>query len=173
MSKKDDKRVLMVAGRIDDAIVGGVFSWIMESMEDSKTKPVSLYINSTGGCSSDALALYDYIKHCELEINTYAMGICHSAALILFLAGNRRYTYKHASFMWHAGMGKISEYTSAEDIAAYSDWIARLELNCNVVIKERASIPQKVLKLAEIRDVFFDAKQALKWGICDEILGEE
>ena len=166
-----DLRMFMIAGVIDEETVGGVFGWIIELIEKDRTKPASLYINRMGGSGSDALAIYDFIKNCDIEIDTHALGSCQSAALIVLQAGKKRYAHRYTNFMWHSGRGKISEYTKAVDIAAYSEWVARSNRDGDEVLRRHTKIPRKIMKQAEMQDMFFDAKQALAWGVCDEIIG--
>lgn len=65
--------------------------------EFNKRDPIKLYINSCGGTIYDMWALIDAIQNSKTPIHTYCMGYAMSAAFDIFLAGHKRYCYKHST----------------------------------------------------------------------------
>ena len=166
-------RAFCITGSTDEETVVNVFKWLVQMAEHGKDKPAALYISSMGGTGEDAMAIYDLICNSGMEVDTHAIGACYSAALIIFLAGKKRYAYPRTDFLYHATGGSVNRNTSAADIQAYADSVQRMDKRFRELMKKKTKMPKKVIAKAAIQDVFFDAKQALKWGVCDEILGEE
>ena len=166
-------RAFCISGSIDEETVENVFKWLVQMAEHGKDKPAAIYIASMGGAGEDAMAIYDLICNSGMEVDTHAIGACYSAGLIIFLVGKKRYAYPRTDFLYHATGGSINRNTSAVDIQAYADSVQRMDKRFRELMKKKTKMPKKVLDKAAVQDVFFDAKQALKWGVCDEILGEE
>lgn len=106
-----DKRLYFLSDDIDNASIGKL-SWNIlhqieeddkndEKEKDYKRDPIKLYINSCGGDVYDAWGLIDIILNSKTPIYTYCTGYAMSAAFNIFLAGHKRYCYKHSTFMCH------------------------------------------------------------------------
>ncbi len=63
---------------------------------------VTINLCSGGGETTAATGLYSFIKMMPLPINTHALGWCASAAVTIFLAGERRTATSPTQFMLHA-----------------------------------------------------------------------
>ena len=72
-----------------------------EKEKDYNREPIKLYINSYGGSIYDMWGLIDVILNSKTPIYTYCTGYAMSAAFKIFLAGHKRYCYKHSIFMYH------------------------------------------------------------------------
>ena len=58
-------------------------------------EPINLYINSIGGDVIAAFTLISVMESSVTPINTHAVGEVLSAALLIFIVGDRRIAYKH------------------------------------------------------------------------------
>ena len=65
-------------------------------------EPINLYINSIGGDVIAAFTLISVMESSVTPINTHAVGEVLSAALLIFIVGDRRIAYKHSTFMYHS-----------------------------------------------------------------------
>ena len=74
--------------------------------EESKTDPITLYINSPGGEVYSCLGLYDVMQlfiNQGYVIRTINIGLAASAAAVILLAGSKGYRYclPHSTTMLH------------------------------------------------------------------------
>ncbi len=79
---------------------------------------VSLIINSGGGDMTAALALISVMRASRIDVNTVAIGTCASAALMIAMAGTKRYVDKYCQVMSHmfsTGLGVMSKPSSIND----------------------------------------------------------
>ena len=117
MSTKDntytniEKRLYFLSDDVDNSSIGqltwSILYQIAEDDEkdkkekDYKREPIKLYINSYGGAVYDMWGLIDVIQNSKTPVYTYCTGYAMSAAFKIFLAGHKRYCYKHSTFMYH------------------------------------------------------------------------
>ena len=106
-----DERILFLSDDIDNESVGSITWNILRLIKsddekdkkekDYRREPIKLYINSYGGSVYDMWGLIDIILNSKTPIYTYCTGYAMSAAFKIFLAGHKRYCYKHSTFMYH------------------------------------------------------------------------
>ena len=138
--------------------------------KDYKREPIKIYINSYGGGIYDMLGLIDIIVNSKTPIYTYCTGYAMSAAFKIFLAGHKRYCYKHSTFMFHQmNCCRSGEYQDLVEDRKEMDWLN--EKNEEFVI-ERTNLTKDDIK--EIRekkkDFYIHSDEAEKYGIVNEVL---
>jgi len=143
-------------------------TWQMDSVPNLR-----LYVQSYGGMAHAGFSGYDHIKNMDIQVHTYVDGVVGSAATLITLAGSRRYIHKHAFMLIHqARMEYWGSYThnELEDQAQNSKNL--MEVLKKVYLKE-TKIPEKKLEEMLKHDLYFTAKECLKYGMVDEIVGDE
>lgn len=141
-----------------------------EKEKDYKREPIKLYINSYGGEIYDMWGLIDVILNSKTPIYTYCMGYAMSAAFEIFLAGHKRYCYKHSTFMYHQTnywrSGKYQDFVEDRD---EMDWLNK---KIEEYVINRTNLTKDDIK--EIRekkkDFYIHSDKAVKYGIVDEVL---
>ena len=135
---------------------------------DNGFRPIYLHINSYGGYVFDALAASDQISLTDCEVYTVVDGICASAATFLSLKGVKRYIKPNSFMLIHqlsSGMwGKYDEFIDEmKNLDKLMDIIKSIYLKNT---KLKASKLEEILS----HDLYFDAKECIKYGLADEIL---
>ena len=71
------------------------------------SQPLNVHIHSGGGSVYDGLAIYNYLKNLEQEVNTMSSGLVASIASVIFLAGKKetRKLNRTDSFLIQLPMG--------------------------------------------------------------------
>ena len=138
--------------------------------KDYKREPIRLYINSYGGSVYDMWGLIDIILNSKTPIYTYCTGYAMSAAFNIFLAGHKRYCYKHSTFMYHQmSCWRSGKYQDLVEDREEMDWLNKK--NEEYVI-DRTNLTQDDIN--EIRekkkDFYIHSDKAVKYGIVDEVL---
>ena len=72
-------------------------------IEPNHRKPIRLMIASPGGSLECANMLIDVISMSLTPVYAVAMGMCASAASMIYLACHKRYALSSASFLFHKG----------------------------------------------------------------------
>ena len=168
-----ENRVVFLIGEINHISASRVIMQMLYLQSVKRDQDINFYINSPGGVVDDTLAMYDIMKFLNCDIATYCIGRAESGGAIVFMAGTKgkRYILPNAKVMIHQPFGGV--YGQAADIEIQAEEILKTkETLVNVMAKCTGQTPDKVREDSE-RDRFFDAKQAVAYGICDEVIGEE
>ena len=140
---------------------------------ENKNAEIHFYINCPGGSVSATLAIYDTMQFMECPIATYCMGLAASGAAVILAAGTRgkRYALPNSKVMIHQPFGGV--YGQTADIEIQAEEILKTkETLISIMAKCTGQTPEKIKEDSE-RDRFFDAKQSVAYGICDEVIGLE
>ena len=132
------------------------------------TPEIKLHINSPGGSLFDGLAAVDYVRRSKAPVHSLIEGMAASAATLISVMAHKRSINKHSYMLIHqlsSGMvGKFEELVDdMENNKALMKAIKQIYL-------ERTKIPESLLKDILKKDIYFDAKQCLKYGLVDQIL---
>lgn len=98
---------------LDNDVEWGTCSFIvryinyLNSVEGDNMEPIKLHIMSCGGDLSVMFCLYHTIRNSKIPVWTYNEGQCHSAAFLIFLAGDKRMMHDDALFIAHEGSGMV------------------------------------------------------------------
>jgi len=133
-----------------------------------KDRSIYLHINSYGGSVFAGLAAVDYIKNSEIPICSIVDGCAASAATLMSVVAEERKIHANSFMLIHqlsSGMwGKFEELK--DDIK-----------NCEVLMsaikkiyRDHTTIPKSKIDQILKRDLWFDAKTCLKYGLVDEII---
>jgi ATP-dependent Clp protease protease subunit len=117
--------------------------------------------------------MYDIMRFLTCDIATYCIGRAESGGAVIFMAGKKgkRFILPNAKVMIHQPFGGV--YGQAADIEIQAEEILKTkETLINVMARCTGQTPEKVREDSE-RDRFFDAHAAVKYGICDEVIGLE
>lgn len=166
-------RRLWLHADIDEVSIGWVIRG-MSSMSDLGDGPIELYVSSYGGELDESFALHDLMQMLEVEIHTVALGKCMSAAPLLVAAGapGQRFAAKNTVFMLHNVAGCDVAADSHQNLKATADVIAKSVATYSGLLAEYTTQPKAHWSriMRSNHDRYFDADQALEWGLIDGIL---
>src|SRR3984893_13519702 len=168
-----ENRVLFLVGEINHVSASRIMMQMLYLQSVKRDQDINFYINSPGGVFDDTLAMYDIMKFLTCDIATYCIGRAESGGAIVFMAGKKtkRYILPNAKVMIHQPFGGV--YGQAADIEIQAEEILKTKnILINVMSKCTGQAPDRIREDSE-RDRFFDAKQAVEYGICDEVIGED
>ena len=168
-----ENRVLFLVGEINHVSAARIYMQMLYLQSVKRDQDIHLYINSPGGVVDDTLAIYDVMRFLSCPVNTYCIGRAESGGAIVFMAGTKgkRFILPNAKVMIHQPYGGV--YGQAADIEIQAEEILKTkDTLLSIMARCTGQNTDKVREDSE-RDRFFDAKQAVAYGICDEIIGEE
>ena len=87
-------------GTKENSLVGKVMNQAY-ALAAEGSEPIHVFIDTDGGSLKVALTIYDMLKATKCEIHTYGLSEVCSAGVIIYLAGDKRFAFKHTQFMTH------------------------------------------------------------------------
>jgi ATP-dependent Clp protease protease subunit len=167
-----ENRVVFLIGEINHVSASRVIMQILYLQSVRRDQDINLYINSPGGVVDDTLAMYDIMRFVTCDIATYCIGRAESGGAIIFMAGKKgkRYILPNAKVMIHQPFGGV--YGQTADIEIQAEEILKTKNNLIDIISKCTGQSTDRVRDDSERDRFFDAKQAVEYGICDEVIGE-
>ena len=164
------ERIIFLGGPIDDMAANSVIAQLLFLDSQSPKEDIKLYINSSGGQVTSALAIYDTMQYIKADVATICVGMAASAAALLLTAGakGKRSALSNSEIMIHQVMGGASG--QATDVAIHANHILKIKKKLNEIMAKHTNQPiSKVEKDAE-RDYFMSADEAKKYGIVDKVV---
>jgi ATP-dependent Clp protease, protease subunit len=117
---------IYLTGEIELVMIPRVTKELLIAWEEN-VEDVAIFISSNGGDAYAGLGLYDVIsQYTKLGVNiqTVAIGSCSSAALLPFLAGNKRTISRHTTVTTHPMRLSNDEF---EDAKSWRDKAVHLQ----------------------------------------------
>ena len=166
------RREVECIGEITEDSVAALIIQLRYLHREAPEQEITMYINSPGGEVSSGLALYDVMKAIQCPIRTVCVGTAASMAAILFLSGDKRDMLAHSKVMIHDPLipGGIGGSALKVDAVARNLMQTRQTI-ADIISKHTGKSLEDVLaKTAS--DSYFDAEQAVEWGLADRIIHE-
>ncbi len=163
-------RIVLLGTPIDDTVANLLVAQLLYLQSEDPKKDIELYVNSPGGSVSAGMAIYDTMRILSCDIKTYCLGQAASMGAVLLAAGTKgkRFILPNARVMIHQPLGGMEG--SASDINIHAQEILRIKSNLNRILAEHTGKPLKRIETDTERDFFMSAKEAVKYGIVDEVL---
>lgn len=134
----------------------------------NKLKPITVYINSTGGDYQAVSSILSDLYHIKNKIITNITGVAFSAASYIALAGDKRLISKFGSIMYHYPIIEINdEIYRTEDYMKYIK--ENFELMIRTLLKKTKITFISFNKECLNKDWYITPIQALKKKIVHEI----
>jgi ATP-dependent Clp protease protease subunit len=165
------ERIIFLGTPINDQVANVTVAQLLFLDREDPEKEISLYINCPGGEIYPGLAVYDTMQLIRAPISTIAVGWTASLGTVLLAAGNKgkRYALPHATIHMHPAGGAARGY--APDVRIQLNELLRVEdLIKNLLAKHTGQSLERLTKDFD-RDYFMNAKEAVEYGIVDEVLG--
>ena len=155
---------------IGDDLANLVVAQLLFLESEDPEKDIYLYINSPGGSVTAGLAIYDTMQYIKPEVSTLCVGQAASMAAWLLAAGakGKRFALPHARIMIHQPLGGVQGQATDIDIQAREILRLREQMN-NILVKHTGQSLKKIEKDTD-RDLFMTGKQAVEYGLVDEVI---
>ena len=168
LTKMLDDRVIMLMTPVNNISMTSVISQLLYLNVKDPSSPIHLYISSPGGSVLDGYGIIDTMNLIEAPVYTYTIGLAASMGALIFLNGAKRYMLPHSELMLHQPLGGVSG--QASDIEITANRIIKMKKDINEMIATKCNLDiEKVEKFID-RDRYFNATEALEYGLADEII---
>ena len=163
-------RRIFISGEITENTANSFISQLMY-LEQESSEPVTIYINSPGGQVNAGMVIYDAVQGSRIPINMLCTGMAASMAAVILAGGQkgRRYILPHSKIMIHEPLIQGGLGGSATSIKKTADSIIETKAITNGILAKHTGKTVEEIDEATAFDNFMNAKQAVEFGICDEI----
>lgn len=142
---------------------------IETNIKKDKPETITIVINSSGGKLSSLFGIIDIIEGSNIPINTIVTGMACSCGLLLAMSGNHRIATPNAMIMSHhfSGLG-VGNFHNLVSNRKKEDFLDKIILNHYI---RYTNLTEKIIreKLIKETDSWITAKEALEFGIIDEV----
>ena len=137
---------------------------------DAGARTVVLCMASFGGNLDRGVSAGNMLAAMPAKLVTFNVGICASAANVLFLAGEERFASPEAVFRFHAGSVTLSEEElTGTQLDERRAWLVADDEREQRIIQRRSSLTRAQARRIVEQSETFDAGQALAAGIVQEV----
>ncbi len=163
-------RIIFLGTVITDDVANLVTAQLLFLESEDPDRDIYFYINTPGGSVTAGLAIYDTMQYIRPQISTVCVGQAASMGAVLLAAGAKakRYALPHSRIMIHQPLGGFQGQATDVDIQAREILRMREELN-NILMKHTGQSLKKIEKDTD-RDLFMTGKQAVEYGLVDEVI---
>lgn len=165
-------RIIFLGDEVNSATANLVVAQLL-FLDAEGEGDISLYINSPGGSVYDGLAILDTMNQIKSDVATYGVGLQASMGAVLLASGTKgkRYMLPHAKTMIHqpssGTKGKVTdmEIDLKEGLAVKNELVK--------ILVEATGKKESELRNDMERDYWMTAKEALAYGLIDQIVGRQ
>lgn len=166
-------RIIWVSEDVTDEMASQLSALLLYYDNEDHEAPIEMYINSHGGAVSGLFNIYDVMQMIQAPVRTICIGRCYSAGAVLLASGtkNERCAYKNSRVMIHGiqCMFPIPGLDVTNSKNYHQFLVENNENIMKVLAKHTGQTVEKIRKDC-LEDVWFNAEQALDYGIIDQIL---
>lgn len=170
-----ERRLFWLVGQVDTSLYELVQHIINCNYEDrdvpaSQRKPIRIIIASPGGSLEVEQTLVAIMEASKTPVWCIAIGMCASAASMIYLAGHKRFATRNASWMFHQG-GCDNLEGSYQQIMSF---MAKYQMDIEEMAefyKTHTQFPEELIesKLME-GDWYIGIDEAVSNGIVHEVI---
>lgn len=164
------ERIIFLGTPIDDVVANSIVAQLLYLSREDPEKDIQMYINSPGGVIYAGMAIYDTMQMIPNRISTVSVGFTASFGTILLAAGTKghRYALGNSTIHIHQPLGGAEG--QASDIEIKAREILRLKTLVTGILATHTNQPFDIIKRDTERDFYMDAKQAVEYGLVDQVL---
>ena len=164
------ERIVFLGTPINDQIANLIIAQLLYLEREDPDKDISLYVHCPGGVISAGLAIYDTMQLLRCSVSTICVGLAASMGTVLLCAGTKgkRYALPNSTIHMHQAVGGAQGQAADIEIAA-KEIMRMQEILRNIIASHTGQTVEKIAHDSD-RDFFLDAKQAVEYGLIDEIL---
>lgn len=165
-------RIIFLGEEVSEISAGLVVAQMLFLESQDPEKDIRLYINSPGGSISAGLAIYDTMQYIKCDVSTICLGLAASFGAFLLCGGTRgkRMALPNSEIMIHQPAIAGGVKGQATDIRIVSDHIQRSKRILNQIMARNTGRTEEEIAAATERDNYMSAREALDFGLIDQII---
>ena len=166
-SRLQKDRIVFLGMLIDDDVANTIIAQLLY-LDSQSHEPIQLYLNTPGGSCSAGLAIYDTMNLIKSPVNTICVGMAASMGSILLVNGLQRSILPHSKVLIHQPSGWTEGKTS--DMLIDMKELEKCKKELCQILANKTKQPFDQIWNDFDRDKWFDAEEALTYGLVDKII---
>jgi ATP-dependent Clp protease protease subunit len=164
------ERVVFCVGPIEDHMANLIVAQLLFLESENPDKDIHLYINSPGGSVTAGMSIYDTMQFIRPNVSTMCIGQAASMGAVLLTAGekDKRYCLPNSRVMIHQPLGGFQG--QASDFEIHAKEILTIREKLNKILALHTGQSMEAIAQGTDRDNFMSAKDAMEFGLVDEVL---
>jgi ATP-dependent Clp protease protease subunit len=164
------ERVIILGSQIESQMANLIIAQLLFLNREDQERPIQMYIQSPGGEVYAGMAIYDAIQQISAPVSTTAVGMTASfgTAVLVSGAAGRRYALPNATIHMHQPHGGTQG--QASDIVIHANEYQRMKDRLLDIFVRHTGQPRDIIERDTDRDIYFDAEQAVEYGLVDAVL---
>jgi len=165
-----NERIIFLGTPIDDQVANLVVAQLLHLEAEDPEKDISIYINSPGGSIYSGLAIYDTMHFVKPDIATMCVGVAMSMGSLLLAGGTKgkRAVLPNSRILIHQPSAGFEGQST--DIEIHAREILKVRERIDEIYAQHTGRSQEEVRHDMERDRFFNAQQALEYGLIDRVL---
>lgn len=167
-----EQRAVYLWGVVDDKSAREVVSRMLLLDADKPGEEIKFFINSPGGIVTSGMVIYDTMRMMKSPVSTICMGLAASMGSILLSAGvkGKRSIYPHGEVMIHQpSLGGYLQGVSVDLEIQAKQTKKTKEMGARILAENCGKKFEQIMKDFD-RDYWMDAKEAVEYGIVDQVV---
>ena len=171
--RDEEDRIFWLNDNVENCAEDLIRAIMMYNKEDKgklaeDRKPIKIVIDSPGGDVTFMWSIINMIEMSDTPIWTIDYCTCYSAAAEILASGHKRFAFPGSHVMIH--LGSCAYSGDAANVEATKKYFDNLSKKTVDHLLEKTKIEPKMFKKKTLTDWFLDEKQALEYGIVDQIV---
>tara|TARA_B100000131_G_C18118917_1_gene612181 strand:- start:2045 stop:2644 length:600 start_codon:yes stop_codon:yes gene_type:complete len=164
------ERIIFLGTGIDDYVSSLIIAQLLFLEADDPKKDIYMYINSPGGVITSGMGIIDTMNYIKPDIATICVGQAASMAAVILASGTKgkRSALENSRIMIHQPLGGVQG--QATDIEIHTKEILFLKQRLNTILSQSTGKTVKAIENDTNRDNFMSSKEAISYGMIDQIV---
>jgi ATP-dependent Clp protease protease subunit len=163
-------RIIFLGTAIDDQVANVIIAQLLFLESQDPDKDIFLYINSPGGSITAGMAIYDTMHFIRADVSTICIGQAASMGAVLLAGGakGKRRALTNSRVLIHQPLGGFRG--QASDIQIHANEIMRWKEVLNDTLSYHTGQDLERIAKDTDRDTIMVAREALEYGLIDEVI---
>jgi ATP-dependent Clp protease protease subunit len=158
-----------LSGDVNSDMVHRVFEAVANMTEEG-IDTAHVLVQSNGGYVSDGLCLYNFMASSPIDFITYNAGAVASIAVILFMAGTRRYASETARFMIHKSHATASPGSRPDALNIIVEGLRADDARTEAILRKNVELTPEQWGIHQYGDLHLNARDAKTAGLVDDVV---
>jgi ATP-dependent Clp protease protease subunit len=163
-------RIIFLGLAIDEYVANVIQAQLLFLESTDAKRDVQLFLNSPGGSVIAGLGIYDTMQYISPDVATICTGMAASMGAVLLAAGTKgkRSGLPHSRVMIHQPLGGMQGQVS--DMEIYYTLVKEQQKSLYDILSNHTGQPYEVIEKDCDRDNWMTSREAVSYGLLDEVL---
>ena len=167
-------RIIFLGEDVNPTSASLIIAQLLFLESEDPDKEIFLYINSPGGSITDGMGIVDTMNYLSCDISTVVIGTAASMGSVIASSGTKgkRYILPHSEFLIHQARVPGVSYSVNDDLQITAKHLDKNDKIITEILAKNTGKSYEQLERDMARDNWMNAKEAVEYGLCDEIISK-